>query len=154
MNKLGKIKYIVVHHSAGPQSETIEQIRKFHTDPPPKGRGWADIAYHKLINHLGKVFQGRPDDEIGAHALGVNQISMGVCCIGNYQIEIPSEKLVESLVQVLATLCKRHNVEVDNIISHSDVYNHVTKHGTSTSCCGTNLYKLLPEIRAKVQKYL
>lgn len=57
-------------------------IRKWHTDPPPKGRGWSDIGYHHVIRRDGTVEPGRPHEQAGAHAVGHNSDSIGVCMAG------------------------------------------------------------------------
>jgi hypothetical protein len=37
----------------------LEDERAFHTAPPPKGRGWSDIAYNVAIDVEGRVFDAR-----------------------------------------------------------------------------------------------
>jgi len=74
-----EINRIVVHHSGGPNDQTPENIRRFHVDT----RGWADIGYHFLITHDGRVHRGRDWRNVGAHAQGHNADSIGVCVIGD-----------------------------------------------------------------------
>lgn len=86
-----KVDYIVIHTSETPvinESEQIddrfgaEQIRKWHTDPKPKGRGWKDIGYHYVIRRTGVIEYGRPVSEVGSHVKGYNENSIGICWIG------------------------------------------------------------------------
>ncbi len=58
------------------------EIRKWHTAPPPAGRGWNDIGYHFVIRRNGSVEDGRSIDVIGAHCEGRNATSIGVCMVG------------------------------------------------------------------------
>lgn len=44
--------------------------------------GLAAIGYHFVIGRSGVVFTGRHLDEIGAHAKGYNQRSIGICLVG------------------------------------------------------------------------
>ncbi|MBI2278163.1 MAG: N-acetylmuramoyl-L-alanine amidase [Dechloromonas sp.] len=42
----------------------------------------AAIGYHYVIGRDGTVFTGRHVDEVGAHAKGYNQRSIGICLVG------------------------------------------------------------------------
>lgn len=149
MINLEKVKYIVVHHSAGSNTTTIEEIRKWHKD-----KGWSDIGYHKVIYQDGSVHQGRSDAVIGAQAFGANAFSLGVCCIGNFETNKPPEKLVDSLVQVLAVLCKRYKLSADKIIGHYQVAKMFNAPLGASGCPGKYMIARLPEIRERVKKYL
>lgn len=83
--------YIVIHCSATPPGMDIgaDDIRRWHTDKPPAGRGWKDIAYAEVIRRNGVSEEGRDLDpaipaanEIGAHVLGYNDKSIGICLVG------------------------------------------------------------------------
>ncbi len=52
-----KLKYLVIHCTATPEGRevTSEQIRHWHLDPPPAGRGWRQVGYTDLINLNGGV---------------------------------------------------------------------------------------------------
>lgn len=58
-------------------ADKIAEIDRWH-----KGRGWAGIGYHWVIDRDGTVAPGRPETEIGAHTAGYNTGSIGVCLIG------------------------------------------------------------------------
>lgn len=83
---------IIVHCSAtrpgwmadAPLAAQIAEIRRWHTDPVPRGRGWSDIGYHILIGRTGEVALGRPLERTGAHTRGHNTGSIGVCLIGGH----------------------------------------------------------------------
>jgi len=68
----------VVHHSEGPVTQTPRSIQDFHMD----GRGWADIGYNFLVDHKGRIYEGRGWLVVGAHAVGHNTSGVGVCVIG------------------------------------------------------------------------
>ena len=69
---------IIVHHSAGNPSATVEDIMILHV-----GRGWRDIGYHYVITADGMIHQARPLQEQGAHCKGHNATSVGVCVTGD-----------------------------------------------------------------------
>lgn len=78
------LKRIILHCSATPEGRevSVETIREWHTDPPPRGRGWSDIGYHYVIHLNGKIEIGRPIEVQGAHVSGENEDSIGICYIG------------------------------------------------------------------------
>lgn len=73
------IKEIIVHYTATPQGEnfTVEQIRQMHL-----ANGWSDIGYHWYIDLNGNIFKGRDENLVGAHTVGHNTISIGICYCG------------------------------------------------------------------------
>jgi N-acetylmuramoyl-L-alanine amidase len=78
------IRRLVVHCSATPPELDVgvREIRRWHTDPPPRGRGWRDVGYHFVIRRNGAVESGRRPAEVGAHAAGHNADSLGICLVG------------------------------------------------------------------------
>jgi hypothetical protein len=148
-------KYLIIHHIGAmpadfPDDDPVPTIRGWHTSPP---RNWSDIAYHKVINSKGKVFQGREDSVQGAHAFGANASSLGLLMVGDFTTKAPTVKQVDALVQTLATLCRRHGIKPDKIIGHRDVAK-LFPGGAASACPGDALYALLPSIRARVSAYL
>jgi hypothetical protein len=79
---LGHAHTVVFHHSASRRSTTREEIRKWHTQPPPNGRGWVDVGYHYVIEADGTIKRGRELHLMGAHA-PPNAGRIGVCLTGN-----------------------------------------------------------------------
>jgi len=74
-----KITEIIIHCSATPEGKdyTVADIDRWH-----KARGFKKVGYHYVIYRDGSVHIGRPVREVGAHCLGHNQLSIGVCYIG------------------------------------------------------------------------
>ncbi len=72
--------YICIHHTAGPQMQLTDEIFQEHLD-----EGWVGIGYTRVIKGDGLTVQGRPDNCIGAHALGINECSVGIALEGNFQ---------------------------------------------------------------------
>ena len=144
-----KVKYLVLHHSAGNKNATVNDIRKMHIN-----RGWTDIGYHKVINPKGEVFQGRNDSVIGAQAFGMNAESLGVLAVGNWDIEKPPEELINAIVQVMTALCIRHKLSENKIIGHYQVAGIVKNPLAASACPGRFMIERLPEIRLRVKAYL
>lgn len=78
------IRKIIFHSAYTPPDMDIgvEEIRRWHTDPPPKGNGWRDIGYHYLIRRDGTIEEGRPIEMAGAHVAGHNHDSIGIVLVG------------------------------------------------------------------------
>ena len=74
-----KINEIIVHCSATPDGRavTVAQIDAWH-----RKRGFRCIGYHFVIYLDGSIHKGRPVAEIGAHCLGHNADSIGICYVG------------------------------------------------------------------------
>jgi N-acetylmuramoyl-L-alanine amidase len=83
-----EITDIIVHCSFTKPRENqsprigVAEIRRWHTDPKPKGRGWRDIGYHYVIKRDGTLQLGRPISQTGAHVRGHNLTSIGICLVG------------------------------------------------------------------------
>lgn len=85
------------------------EIRRWHTDEPPKGNGWRDIGYHWVIRRDGTIEAGRNEEIAGAHVAGHNATSIGVCLVGGMSDAAGSDcnftrdqwRSLESLVGIL-----------------------------------------------------
>lgn len=77
--KMRNINEIIVHCSATPEGRnvTVKDIDTWH-----RQRGFRCIGYHYVIYLDGSVHIGRPESQVGAHCLGHNSHSIGVCYIG------------------------------------------------------------------------
>lgn len=104
------INKIIIHCSATPEGQdfTVQQIRQWHTTPKPKGNGWSDIGYHFVIYRDGSVHKGRPLEQIGAHTLGYNANSIGICYIGGCASDgkTPKDTRTEAQRAALVVLVK------------------------------------------------
>jgi N-acetyl-anhydromuramyl-L-alanine amidase AmpD len=74
-----EVRLLVVHCSATryDRNLSIEALRRCHL-----ARGFASIGYHFYITRDGEVHICRPVHQIGAHATGWNDRSIGICYEG------------------------------------------------------------------------
>lgn len=74
-----KITEIIYHCTATKEGErfTVEDVDRWH-----KEKGWKGIGYHYLIGLKGELWIGRDIEEIGAHCVGHNANSIGICYVG------------------------------------------------------------------------
>lgn len=124
------IHTIVIHTSATKPSMDIgvSQIRKWHTDPKPKGRGWKDIGYHYVIRRDGTLEDGRPNQEVGAHVKGHNKNSLGICLVGgvdSYGVYTPNytKEQMKTLRALVRFLQKMYTILDKRVLGHRDFPN-------------------------------
>lgn len=92
-------------------------------------RGWDDIGYHYLIGNArpftknGKLYIGRSEEFEGAHALGYNKNSLGICLIGNFDKTAPNEKQLKTLFSFLEQKIKQYNIPIENVRGHNEFPN-------------------------------
>ncbi len=104
------INKFIIHCSATPEGRdyTVEQIRKWHL-----ARRFKDIGYHYVIYRDGSIHTGRPVAQTGAHCIGQNANSIGICYIGGLakDCKTPKDTRTEAqrkaIVQLLKDLHKR-----------------------------------------------
>ena len=75
-----EINTVIIHCSYTPANMDIgvPEIRRWHVED----NRWRDIGYHYVIRRSGILEVGRPIEQAGAHTLGQNQHSIGVCLVG------------------------------------------------------------------------
>ena len=73
------IKYMVIHCAATKVSMNISasDINRWH-----KAKGWSGIGYNHYIKLDGTIEEGRSLEVYGAHTLGRNHDSIGICLEG------------------------------------------------------------------------
>lgn len=118
--KSRKINKLVVHVSDSPDDLDIgvKEIRAWHTEPPPRGNGWADIGYHFIIRRSGKVERGRDEQLVGAHVKGHNSDSLGIVWVGR---KVISEKQYTSLLDLLVDQMSKHKLDIDRVVGHKEL---------------------------------
>lgn len=116
---------IILHHTATKRSKKydVEWCRKLHVEE----KGWHDIAYHVYIEYDGKIKVGRPLHKRGAHCLGQNTTSFGVCFVGGLDSDgeaavtiTPSQQ--KSVATVIQTLREFAGTELP-VYSHCEFRN-------------------------------
>ena len=129
---------VIIHHSAfyeGNDLSTVEAIQTLHRND----RGWADVAYHFMVGRTGAIYEGRDWTVRGTHVDGYNMGSLGICLLGNFMNEQPSEAQISSTRRLLLWVAYR--LQLTHIATHRDF-------NSSTLCPGDNLFSRLPELAA------
>lgn len=115
--------YIVIHHSLTEDSQTVSwnAIRDYHINVCK----WADIGYHygiELVGNQYDIFKGRVDDEEGAHCIGFNSKSIGICVVGNFDLLHPCVAQLELLRKLVRSLMRIYGIRVENVLGHRETY--------------------------------
>lgn len=101
-----KINEIIVHCAATPEGKNFKaaDIDRWHRE-----RKMKCIGYHYVVDLDGTVEPGRPESEIGAHCLGHNQYSIGVCYVGGLAAngKTPKDTRTAAQKEALLALLKK-----------------------------------------------
>jgi hypothetical protein len=148
-----KVKYLVVHTEGSPSGSdgSAASINDYHRkDPKHK---WSGIGYHAVIRKNGTVEAGRPLNKQGAGVLGINAISVHVCCSGNGDMADFTDAQKTALTKVLVGWSEKfpgatiegHRALLDRLCDADQLEE---KYRTSKTCPGTRVD--LKAIRARV----
>ncbi|MCQ2406626.1 MAG: peptidoglycan recognition protein family protein [Oscillospiraceae bacterium] len=110
--------------------------------------GWAGIGYHFYVRKSGEIVRGRPEDMQGAHTLSFNDVSLGICFEGNFEVE----EMGEAQKNAGLSLCR----ELLDKYPEAQIFYH--KDFNNTACPGKSFpYKefnrLNSEEQAKEEEY-
>lgn len=134
------LTHIIIHCSDS-RWGSVDDIRAWHLQ-----RGFKDVGYHFVIlngrinsdlelpSTNGSIEGGRPldgdafieDNEIGAHALGYNDKSIGICLIGKDEFTVEQ---MEALKNLLRDLLKHYKINPKNVLGHRE-----TEQGKHKTC--------------------
>jgi N-acetylmuramoyl-L-alanine amidase len=104
---------IIIHCSASPNGKEfgVEDITRWHQE-----RGFVTCGYHKVIYIDGSIHNGRPIEQVGAHAEGYNAHSVGVCLIGTDKFTVPQWSALKTLVDELQA-----EYNILKVVGHRDI---------------------------------
>jgi hypothetical protein len=129
-------QFIVVHHSATPTG-SADQFDRMH-----RAKGWDELGYHFVIGN--GTLSGNGEVEVGsrwvkqkhgAHAKVAghpeyNDLGIGICLVGNFDITRPSEAQMDSLARLVRCMMNRYGISRSHIYGHGQL--------KPTDCPGRN----------------
>ena len=111
------INEIIVHCAATPEGKdfTVADITRWH-----KARGFRTIGYHFVVYRDGSIHSGRPLEQAGAHCVGHNKHSIGICYIGGCKADgkTPKDTRTPEQKEALLSLLRRLKAIYPNATIH------------------------------------
>jgi N-acetyl-anhydromuramyl-L-alanine amidase AmpD len=129
-------QFIVVHHSASAAGSAAVFNREHIA------KGWDELGYHFVIGNGTDTPDGAVEigsrwekQKHGAHCkvLGhpeYNDVGIGICLVGNFDVTRPSEAQMASLARLVRFLMNRYNISRSHIYGHGQL--------KPTDCPGRN----------------
>jgi len=169
-----RVEKLVVHHTVTPTnpSNPAAVLRNIYTYS--LNSGYIDLPYHWMIDHWGRIYEGRwaADYPAGAphtgekngrnvrggHALNHNTRTVGIALMGTYTTTMPGPPMIDALVSLLTWKCARWGIDprgastyynaAGQFVSPPNICGH--RDTKATACPGGPLYAALPTLRDKV----
>lgn len=148
---LSQVNFLAIHHSAGPDTETPNEITNFHIN----SNGWGGIGYHFLIDKNGTTYYVGDIGTARANVANLNEQVIGICLVGNF---IAGKEPSASQLDATRKLCDFfiHNYpDLTGVSSWDSVRGHKELPGQSTTCPGDNWsdwrQKLIPVENLQVE---
>lgn len=121
INALNSPSKVIVHCAASSDTKgevkfSFEDCRNYHVIQ----RGWKDIGYHWYIDRQGILYKGRDEAAPGAHCLGQNFSSIGVCYEGTY---LPTPAQVKTFCDLYRQIRSIHGIEWSDWRPHNEFSN-------------------------------
>ena len=125
-----QITEIILHCSATPEGKNFKaaDIDRWH-----KAKGWKCIGYNYVIDLDGTIEEGRPLEMTGAHTIGHNKNSIGICYIGGLDNngkakDTRTQEQKDSMYLLVYQLLNLYELSI------SDVYGHYQFSNKSCPC--------------------
>lgn len=116
-----KPEYIILHHSLTKDGKTVSwaAIRRYHVHY----MHFHAIGYHfgiELVNETYEILMGRMMNVPGAHCRGVNDRSLGICFVGNFDIDTPEDSQLMVGKNLVRSLLDIYGLDRDAVKGHRD----------------------------------
>lgn len=138
---LEQVKYLAIHHSASPDTQTPLEIANYHIS----SNGWGGIGYHFLIDKGGTVYYVGDISTARANVANLNEQVIGICLIGNFTGIEPSPEQINS-AKILCDFFINNYPDLSNLTSWEVVKGHKELPGQSTACPGNTWLNWKPKI--------
>jgi hypothetical protein len=111
MREMGRIKYLVINHSAVPATITAQKIAGFHVNNVK----WPGIGYHFYLDGDGRILKTNDLTTVCYHVGKWDPVSVGICVGGNFTRDIPSPAQIKSTAQLVAWLLEERDLPIQAV---------------------------------------
>ena len=145
INPMNGVHRITLHHEGytavdfadvPSTARRMENIRATHV-----GKRWADIGYHYVIDRAGRVWEGRNTRYQGAHVKDDNEHNLGIMCLGNFEIQQPTEAQLSTLQNAVRYFRSKYGIPITSVKTHQEMPR------AATLCPGRNLQPRIVAMR-------
>lgn len=135
---------LMLHHTAVSGADPAGAGDRFRSfDRHHRESGFVDVAYHWGVTQDGTVLQLRDEAVAGETFTSYDPAGWFlVVCDGNFEVEAPTDALLDAVVDVFAAGAQRHGVDPATLLGHRD--------RAATACPGDGLQALLPTLRDRI----
>ena len=139
-----KPEYIIIHCSDSKFGNAL-MIDRWHRE-----KGWRKIGYQYVITNKhpfssdeaipwtnAQIEAGRREDEIGAHCLGYNGNSIGICLIGEGEDTFTTMQIY-SAIELVKRLMVKYDIPKRNVLGH---YETEKSHGKTCPNLDMNQFR-------------
>ena len=150
-------EFLIVHCSDSGWGDA-SVIDAWHRD-----RGFDRLGYHRVIlngfrtyadmksgvrKDVGLVELGRLDMEVGAHCVGYNSRSLGICLVGSGVYPVQQ---IDALRQLVNELRSQYDIPVHNVIGHHESQSGAQEGKTCPSLDRSMIALRMPELRQSLE---
>lgn len=118
--------FVVIHHTYIPTicltRDDCESKMRSMQNTHQITNGWEDIGYNFAVGGEGSVYEGRGWDVVGAHAVGYNVRSVGICLIGDFISNLPPQAQLDTAKALINTGVELGYISPDyQLVGHRQV---------------------------------
>ena len=169
-------QWLIIHHEAPPvvtNKPRFNIVNEYHKERfnMLSELGWY-TGYHIFIEKDGTVIGARKDSEEGAHTIGKNSSSIGICLAGNFSVEMPTEAQKIELKKIIQDKMLMYNIPLANVVPHrkfankdcygiklsdtwaQDVVTYNSMSVVDIQYQINNLLKLIAQLQEQIKKFL
>ncbi len=161
------ITHVTIHHTAGATSTPsdpcaqMRNIWNYHVYT----RGWNDIGYNFVLDHLGNIYHGRYSADLAnldvraAHCSYHNANVMGFSVMGNFETDYIHEPTWPAIYDLITWKCDQRGIDPYGSAWNGDpgyedyalcILGHKDWESASTACPGAHFHPEIPMIRDTV----
>jgi len=122
-------EFIILHTAASGAAGVVWDVSCAEIDRWHRAEKWDCVGYHYVVRLSGKIEVGRAEWRQGAHCLGYNARSLGVCFSGHGDFMGWAGEQLESGLALVLALAVRYRIPACRVLGHRET-------GALKSCPG------------------